>query len=96
VRLCLSDGGCAAFLGAVLLPIVAYAVFGFQHGFEEQVGWYVTLLPGAIVAVAISDFIKKTVPGVESFAFLGGARLPKFSLVLWHQPGRDQDLSFHL
>jgi len=71
VRLRLSDSGCAAFLGAVLLAIAAYAVFGFQHGFEEQVGWYITLLPGGIVAAAISDIIKKIIPRFESFAFWG-------------------------
>ena len=54
---------------AVLLSLAAYAVFGFQHGFEEQVGWYVILLPAAIVATAVSDIIKKAFPGVESFAF---------------------------
>jgi hypothetical protein len=69
VRLRLSDIGCPAFLGAVLLAIAAYAVFGFQHGFEGQVGWWVTLLPACIVAAAIHDIIEKTVPGVASFAF---------------------------
>jgi hypothetical protein len=67
----LSDSSRAGFLGAALLAIAAYAVFGFQHGFEEQVGWYVTLLPGALVAAAISDIIRKTIPGAARVAFWG-------------------------
>lgn len=30
-----------------------------------------TLLPGAIVAAATSDIVKKAIPGVESVAFWG-------------------------
>lgn len=65
----LSDISRAGFVGAALLAIAAFAVFGFQHGFEEQVGWYVTLLPGAIIAAAISDVIRKAIPGTERVAF---------------------------
>lgn len=65
----LSDISRAGFVGAALLAIAAFAVFGFQHGFEEQVGWYVTLLPGAIIAAAISDVIRKAIPGAERVAF---------------------------
>ena len=67
----LKDSSRAGFVGAALLTIAAYAVFGFQLGFEEQVGWYVILLPGAVVAAAISDIIKKTIPGAETVAFWG-------------------------
>jgi hypothetical protein len=70
----LSDSSRAGFLGAALLAIAAYAVFGFQHGFEEQVGWYVTLLPGALVAAAISDIIRKTIPGAARVAFWSPSR----------------------
>jgi hypothetical protein len=65
----LSDVARAAFIGAALLAGAACAVFGFQHGFEEQVGWYLTLLPGAIIAAAVSDIVKKTIPEAESVAF---------------------------
>jgi len=77
----LSDNGYAAFFGAVLLAIAAYAVFGFQHGFEEQVGWWITLLPAGIVAAAISDIIEKIVPGVKSYAFWGSLVCLNF---LWY------------
>lgn len=65
----LSDISRAGFTGAALLAIAAFVVFGFQHGFEEQVGWYVTLLPGAIIAAAISDMIRKAIPDAEGVAF---------------------------
>jgi hypothetical protein len=71
MKLHLSDSSRAGFVGAALLTTAAYAVFGFQHGFEEQVGWYLTLLPGAVVAAAISDIIRKTIPGAGRVAFWG-------------------------
>jgi hypothetical protein len=71
MKLHLSDSSRAGVLGAALLAIAAYVVFGFQHGFEEQVGWYVTLLPGALVAAAVSDIIRKTIPGAARVAFWG-------------------------
>ena len=68
----LSDSGRAVLVAAVLLALAANAVFGFQHGFEEQVGWYLVLLPGAVVAAAVTDFIKKTIPaGAERIVFRG-------------------------
>jgi len=69
MKLNLSDGFRAGFISVVLLALATYAVFGFQHGFEEQVGWYLTLLPGAIVAAGISDFIQKTIPNAKSVTF---------------------------
>ncbi len=67
----LSDARRSGVIGAILLGIASYVVFGFQHGFEEQVGWYVTLLPGAIIAAAICDVIRKTMPDAERVAFWG-------------------------
>jgi hypothetical protein len=43
MKLHLSDSSRASFVGAALVAIAAYTVFGFRRGFEEQVGWYVTL-----------------------------------------------------
>jgi hypothetical protein len=71
MKLHLPDSSRASFVGAALLAIAAYAVFGFQHGFEEQVGWYLTLLLGAFVAAAISEIIRKTIPGAGRVAFWG-------------------------
>jgi hypothetical protein len=71
MKLRLSDSSRAGFVGAALLAIAAYAVLGFQHGFEEQVGWYVTLLPGALVAAAVSDIIGEIIPGAGRVAFWG-------------------------
>jgi hypothetical protein len=48
-----------------------FAVFKVPHGFEEQVGWYLLLLPGAIFAAAISDFLGKVVPREQALAFKG-------------------------
>lgn len=71
MKLHLSDSSRAGFVGGALFAIAAYAVFGFQHGFEEQVGWYLILLPGAIVAAGISDLIQKLIPGAKSVEFWG-------------------------
>jgi hypothetical protein len=67
----LSDMSRACFIAAVLFALAAYAVFGFQHGFEEQVGWYLILLPGSIVAAGLSDIIQKVIPGSKSAMFWG-------------------------
>jgi len=67
----LSDSSRAGFVGAALLAIAAYAVFGFQHGFEEQVGWYVTLLPGTFIAAAISEILSTTIPVAGRVTFWG-------------------------
>ncbi|HYA22775.1 MAG TPA: hypothetical protein VEF05_01360 [Terriglobales bacterium] len=71
MKLHLSDSGRAAFGAVCLFGVAAYAVFGFQHGFEEQVGWYITLLPGAIVAAGISDIVTKIAPSAEFVTFWG-------------------------
>ena len=58
-----SDWARAFLAASVLLGLATFAVLGFQHGFEEQVGWYLGLLPGAIFAAAISDLVAKVIPG---------------------------------
>ena len=67
----LSDKSRASIVAVTLLAVAAYAVFEFQHGFEEQVGWYLTLLPGSIVAAGISGLIQKVIPGAKSVTFWG-------------------------
>jgi hypothetical protein len=49
-----SDWNRACISAAALLALAGLAVFKIPHGFEEGVGWYVGLLPGAIFAAAIS------------------------------------------
>jgi branched-subunit amino acid ABC-type transport system permease component len=71
MKLHLSDASRAGFAAAAFVALAAYAVFGFQHGFEEQVGWYLSLLPGAIVAAAISDIIEKAIPNAKLVTFWG-------------------------
>jgi hypothetical protein len=56
-------------LAAVLLALAGLAVFKIPHGFEEGVGWYVSLLPGAIFAAAISDLIQKVIPQSKCIVF---------------------------
>jgi hypothetical protein len=46
-------------------------VFEIPHGFEEQVGWYLILPPGAFFAAALSDLIVRIVRGDDSFVFRG-------------------------
>jgi hypothetical protein len=66
-----SDWSRSCFAAAVLLGLAALAVFKIPHGFEEQVGWYLILLPGAFFAAAISDFIARIIPRDDSFVFGG-------------------------
>jgi len=58
-------------VAAGLLGLAALAVFRIPHGFEEQVGWYLILLPGAFFAAAISDLFARIVPRDASFVFYG-------------------------
>jgi hypothetical protein len=55
----------------VLLGLAGFAVFKVPHGFEEQVGWYLLLLPGTIFAAAISELLGKIVPREQSLLFRG-------------------------
>ena len=54
-----------------LLGLAALTVFKIPHGFEEQVGWYLILLPGAFFAALISDSITRIILRHESFVFDG-------------------------
>jgi hypothetical protein len=53
----------------VLLTLAWLAVFKIRHGFEEGVGWYLCLLPGAIFAAAISDPVQKVIPQSKPVMF---------------------------
>ena len=64
-----SDWNRACISAAVLLALAALAVFKIPHGFEEGVGWYLCLLPGAIFAAAISDLIQNVIPQSKSIVF---------------------------
>ena len=81
MNLHLSDRSRASLVAVVLFALAAYAVFGFEHGFEEQVGWYLTLLPASIVAAGISDLIQKAIPGAKSVTFWGLLTVLNF---LWY------------
>ena len=69
VKLHWSDWNRACISAAVLLILAALAVFKIPHGFEEGVGWYVFLLPGAILAAAISDLTQRVIPQSKSIVF---------------------------
>lgn len=71
MRIRRSDWSRSCIAAAGLLGLAALAVFGISHGFEEQVGWYLILLPGAFFAAAISDFITRIVPRDNSIVFYG-------------------------
>ncbi|MGB6900091.1 MAG: hypothetical protein WBE12_15955, partial [Candidatus Acidiferrum sp.] len=51
--------------------VAMFAVFKVPHGLEEQVGWYLLLLPGAIFAAAISELLGKVVPREQALVFKG-------------------------
>jgi uncharacterized membrane protein len=52
---------CVAAFG--LLGVAAFIVFAIHPGgFEGQIGWFFSLLPGAIVGASLSDRVFKVVP----------------------------------
>ena len=71
MRIHWSDWSKSCVVAAGLLGLAAHAVFRIPHGFEEQVGWYLILLPGAFFAAAISDLLARIVPRDASFVFYG-------------------------
>jgi hypothetical protein len=60
-RSCVAAGG--------LLGVAALAVFKIPRGFEEGVGWYLILLPGAFFAAGLSDFLARAIPRANSLVF---------------------------
>ena len=56
---------------SVLLGLAALAVFEIPHGFEEQVGWYLGLLPGGFFAAAFSDLVESVIPRGKSIMYWG-------------------------
>jgi len=65
-----SDWTRACLAAPVLLGLASLIVFEIPHGFEEQVGWYMVLLPGAFIAAPFSDTIARVFPHGESIVFL--------------------------
>ena len=60
----------AAFVGIVLTGLATAVVFGIAPGgFEGQGGWLLVLLPAALVAYPLLDYIHKVSPHAESAAF---------------------------
>jgi len=78
-----SDWSRSCLAAAGLLGLATLAVFKIPHGFEEQVGWYLILLPGAFFAAAISDFIARIIPRDDSFVFGGLLVCFNFIWYLW-------------
>ena len=64
-----SDWGRSCVAAAGLLGVAALAVFKIPHGFEEGVGWYLILLPGAFFAAGLSDFLARGIPRANSLVF---------------------------
>jgi len=71
MRIHWSDWSRSCVAASALLGLAALLVFKIPHGFEEQVAWYLILLPGAFFTAAISDFISWIVPWHNSFVFYG-------------------------
>ena len=59
-----------AFVAALgLLSAAAFIIFVIHPGgFEGQIGWFVALMPGAIVGLPLADRIFKVAPGAERVA----------------------------
>jgi hypothetical protein len=70
MRIHLSDSKWACISGLCLSGLAFFVVLVIRPGgFETQIGWFVALLPGALVGFPISDFVYKLAPGVERFVF---------------------------
>jgi len=60
----------AAFAAIVLSGVATAVVFGFNPGgFEGQGGWLLALLPAALLAYPLLDYIHKVAPHAEPAAF---------------------------
>lgn len=65
----LSDSKWAC-IAAFALVTVAFALIALVHpGFEEQVGWFLNLLPGAYAAAPFAYRVYRFAPSVEPIAF---------------------------
>lgn len=66
-----ADWTYACLVAVTLLALALFLVFKIPHGFEEQVGWYLVLLPASVFAAGISQFIGKLFPPEQYLAFRG-------------------------
>jgi hypothetical protein len=62
-----------ALLAAIALLGCAALVLFLVHpgGFEGQVGWFLALMPGAILGLPFADRVYRISPGAERFALWG-------------------------
>ena len=61
---------CACVAAFALLGVAVFVVFVIHPGgFEGQIGWFLDLLPGAIVGEILADAVSKTVPRVERIVY---------------------------
>jgi hypothetical protein len=60
----------AAFAAIVLTGLATAVVFGINPGgFEGQAGWFLVLLPAALSAYPLLDYIDKVAPHAEPAAY---------------------------
>jgi len=83
-------------VAVTLLALALFLVFKIPHGFEEQVGWYLVLLPASVFAAGISQFIGKLFPPEQYLAFRGLLVWLQFPLVFPCDLRNHQDLSLCL
>ena len=62
-----------ALLAALTLLACAALIFFVVNpgGFEGQVGWFLALMPGAIVGLPFADRVYRVAPSAERFALWG-------------------------
>ena len=52
-----------------LLAAAAFVIFVIHPGgFERQIGWFLALMPGAILGLPLADHVFKVAPGAERIA----------------------------
>lgn len=62
-----------ALVGALVLLASASFILFFIHpgGFEGQIGWFLLLMPGAIIGLSVADRVYKISASAEPFALWG-------------------------
>jgi hypothetical protein len=72
----------ALFAALALLACAAFILFVVHPGgFEGQIGWFLALMPGAILGSTLADHVYRIAPSAERFAFWG-AIIP--TSLLWY------------
>lgn len=66
MELRLTDRAYALVAAVLLLAAAAFVLFVVHPGgFEGQIGWFIALMPGAIVGLPLADWVLKIAPSAQ-------------------------------